>query len=126
MQHLFSAFTLSTVMVFGVAEMAAELPKQRIKANSNTKRDGMYGDGEALNQKAILCEPKQRSTRRPTRLLFRALGGLVLWVAFGLQIALAASPAEEFRRPEAFTHHYAQLRDIRLIMFARALGRRSF
>src|ERR1700722_4181051 len=82
---ILSAFTLGTGMAFGAAAMAADL-----------------------------CEPKQWNTRAATRLLFRAIGGLGLCVAFGLGIALPSASADELRRPEAFTHHYAQLRDIRL------------
>jgi pimeloyl-ACP methyl ester carboxylesterase len=43
-----------------------------------------------------------------------AVLALALCAALGLGVVLPAASAEELRRPEAFTHHYAQLRDIRL------------
>jgi pimeloyl-ACP methyl ester carboxylesterase len=67
-----------------------------------------------MSQIASICEAKLRNTRRATRSVFRPFWGLALCGAFAVGVALPAAWAEELRRPEAFTHHDAQLRDIRL------------
>src|SRR3569833_1484319 len=86
------------------------MQSHRCKLTASTLNTGM-----AVGAAAVTAElPKQRNTRSATRLLFRAIGVSVLCVAFGLQIALPTASAEEIRRPEAFTHHYVQLRNIKL------------
>ena len=67
-----------------------------------------------MGQPVSVRERQLRQARRPKRLKSGAILALVLCAAFALEIALPAASADELRRPEAFTHHYAQLRDIRL------------
>ena len=67
-----------------------------------------------MQQTASACELQPRRAESAKRLVSLAILAWAFCTAFGLEMALPAASAEELRRPEAFTHHYAQLHDIKL------------
>jgi pimeloyl-ACP methyl ester carboxylesterase len=54
-----------------------------------------------------------RNVKKAARSIFDAICRLLLCGGLAVGVALPVA-AEELRRPEAFTHHYSQLRDIKL------------
>jgi alpha/beta hydrolase fold len=72
-----------------------------------------FGEEVTMNRDTSVSGVVLWNMKEAARSIVDSICRLLLCAALALGVALPVA-AEELRRPEAFTHHYAQLRDIRL------------